>query len=163
MAGIMEVRAVGMIRYPAVALAAFLAAWYVQGLRWDKDVRSISLASANATVAAVDAINDNLIQSRAETESNRKTYLSDKEKANREIDDLERRVTAGPERLYIKAKCPAVVLSTGADASRADAGAAELSAASTADYLSYERLYAQQFGLLQFCRAELKKRSSPGQ
>lgn len=149
-----------MIRYAAVALAAFLAAWYVQGLRWDKDVRSTSLASANATVAAVGAINDKLIQSRAETESNRKTYLSEKEKANREIDDLERRVIAGPERLYIKARCPAVVLSTGADAGRADAGAAELSAASTADYLSYERLYAQQFGLLQFCRAELKKRSA---
>lgn len=150
-----------MIRYAAVALAAFLAAWYVQGLRWDKDVRSISLASANATVAAVDAINANLIQSRAETESIRATYLSDKEKANREIDDLERRVTAGPERLYIKAKCPASVSATGADASGTDTGAAELSTASTADYLSYERLYAQQFGLLQFCRAELKKRSAP--
>ena len=150
-----------MIRYPAVALAAFLAAWYVQGLRWDKYVRSISLASANATVAAVDAINANLIQSRAETESIRATYLSEKEKANREIDDLERRVTAGPERLYIKAKCPAGVSAIGTDAGRADTGAAELSAASTADYLSYERLYAQQFGLLQFCRAELKKRSEP--
>lgn len=150
-----------MIRYAAVALAAFLAAWYVQGLRWDKDVRSISLASANATVSAVDAINANLIQSRVETESIRATYLSDKEKANREIDDLERRVTAGPERLYIKAKCPAGVSATGADAGRADTGAAELSAASTADYLSYERLYAQQFGLLKFCRAELKKRSAP--
>ena len=149
-----------MIRYAAVALSAFLAAWYVQGLRWEKDVRSISLASANATVAAVDAINANLIQSRAETESIRATYLSEKEKANREIDDLERRVTAGPDRLYIKAKCPAGVSATGADAVRADTGAAELSAASTADYLSYERLYAQQFGLLQFCRAELKKRSA---
>ncbi|MBP3934190.1 MAG: lysis protein [Pseudomonas sp.] len=106
------------------------------------------------------AINSKLIQSRAETESIRATYLSEKEKSNREIDDLERRVTAGPERLYIKAKCPAVVLSTGADASRVDPGAAELSADSTADYLSYERLYAQQFGLLQFCRAELKKRSA---
>ena len=150
-----------MIRYAAVALAAFLAAWYVQGLRWDKYVRSISLASANATVAAVDAINANLIQSRAETESMRATYLSEKEKANREIDDLERRVTAGPERLYIKAKCPASVSATGADASGTGTGAAELSTASTADYLSYERLYAQQFGLLQFCRAELKKRSAP--
>lgn len=148
-----------MIRYAAVALVAFLSAWYVQGLRWDEDVRSISLDSANATVAAVDAINNQLIHSRAETESIRATYLSEKEKANLEIDDLERRVTAGPERLYIKAKCPASVPATGADASRVDRGAAELSAASTADYLSYERLYAQQFGLLQFCRAELKKRS----
>ena len=150
-----------MIRYAAVALVAFLVAWYVQGLRWDKDVRSISLASANATVAAVDAINSQLIQSRAETESIRATYLSDKEKANREIDDLERRVTAGPERLYIKAKCPAGMPGSGTDAIGTGTGAAELSAASADDYLSYERLYAQQFGLLQFCRAELKKRSAP--
>lgn len=161
MAGIMEVRAVGMIRYAAVALSAFLAAWYVQGLRWDKDARSISLASANATVAAVSAINSQLIQSRAETESIRATYLSDKEKANREIDDLERRVTAGPERLHIKAKCPAGVPGAGADAGRADAGAAELDAASTRTYLALERGLSEQYRLLQFCRAELKKRSAP--
>jgi prophage endopeptidase len=150
-----------MIRYAAVALAAFLASWYVQGLRWDKDVASIRESASDAMSEAVGAINGQLIQSRAETESIRATYLSEKEKANREIDDLERRVTAGPERLYIKAKCPASVSATGADSGRADTGAAELSAASTADYLSYERLYAQQFGLLQFCRAELKKRSAP--
>lgn len=146
----------------ALALSVgFGCAWYVQGLRWETDVKDAGIASANATVAAVDAINASLIQSRAETESIRATYLSEKEKANREIDDLERRVTAGPERLYIKAKCPAAVPATGADASGTDTGTAELSAASTADYLSYERLYAQQFGLLQFCRAELKKRSAP--
>ena len=157
----MEVRAVGMIRYAAVALAAFLAAWYVQGLRWDKDVRSISLSSANATVAAVDAINANLIQSRAETESIRATYLSEKEKANREIDDLERRVTAGPDRLYIKAKCPAGVPGAGTDASGTGTGAAELDANSTRTYLALERGLSEQYRLLQFCRAELKKRSAP--
>ena len=150
-----------MIRYAAVALAAFLAAWYVQGLRWDKYVRSISLASANATVAAVDAINANLIQSRAETESIRATYLSEKEKANREIDDLERRVTAGPERLYIKAKCPAGVPGSGTDASGTGTGAAELDATSTRTYLALERGLAEQYQLLQFCRGELKKRSAP--
>lgn len=150
-----------MIRYAAVALAAFLAAWYVQGLRWDKDVRSISLASANATVAAVDAINANLIQSRSETESIRATYLSEKEKANREIDDLELRVTAGPERLYIKAKCPAGVPGAGTDASGTGTGTAELDAASTRTYLALERGLSDQYRLLQFCRSELKKRSAP--
>lgn len=150
-----------MIRYAAVALAAFLAAWYVQGLRWEDDVKEISLASANATVAAVDAINSQLIQSRAETESIRKTYLSEKEKANREIDDLERRVTAGPERLYIKAKCPAAVPGAGTDASGAGNGSAELDATSTRTYLALERGLSEQYRLLQFCRAELKKRSAP--
>ena len=152
-----------MIRYAAVALAAFLAAWYVQGLRWDEDAKEISLASANATVAAVDAINGQLIKSRAETESIRATYLSEKEKANREIDDLERRVTAGPERLYIKAKCPAGVpgAGAGADAGRADAGAAELDPIASGYYFALERGLAEQYRLLQFCRAELKNRSAP--
>ena len=150
-----------MIRYAAVALAAFLAAWYVQGLRWDEDVKEISLASASATVAAVDAINSQLIQSRAETESIRATYLSENEKANREIYDLERRVTSGPERLYIKAKCPSGVPGAGTDASGTGTGAAELDATSTRTYLALERGLAEQYQLLQFCRGELKKRSAP--
>lgn len=150
-----------MTRYAAVALAAFLAAWYVQGLRWDKDVKDAGIASANATVAAVEAINNELIKSRAETESIRTTYLSEKEKSNREIDDLERRVTAGPERLYIKAKCPVGVPASGADAGRADTGAAELDPIASGYYFALERGLAEQYRLLQFCRAELKKRSAP--
>lgn len=156
----MEVWAVGMIRYAAVALVAFLAAWYVQALRWEEDVKEISLASANATVAAVDAINSQLIKSRAETESIRATYLSEKEKSNREIDDLERRVTSGPERLYIKAKCPAGVPTSGADAGRVDTGTAELDPIASGYYFALERGLAEQYRLLQFCRAELKKRSA---
>ena len=147
--------------YALALCAGFCGAWYVQGLRWDEDVKGISLASANATVAAVKAINSQLIESRAETESIRATYLSEKEKANREIDDLERRVTAGPERLYIKAKCPVSVPATGADAIGTGSGAAELDATSTRTYLALERGLADQYRLLQFCRAELKKRSAP--
>ena len=148
----------------ALALSiGFGGAWYVQGLRWETDVKEISLASANATIEAVGAINSQLIQSRAETESIRATYLSEKEKANREIDDLERRVTAGPERLYIKAKCPAGVPGAGTDSSGTGAGAAELDATSTRTYLALERGLSDQYRLLQFCRGELKKRSSPGQ
>lgn len=149
-----------MIRYAAVALAAFLAAWYVQGLRWDEDVKDAGIASANATVAAVEAINSQLIQSRAETESIRANYLSEKEKANREIDDLERRVTAGPERLYIKAKCHAGVPGAGTDAGRADAGAAELDPIATRAYFNLQRGINNQYLLLNLCRSELRKRSS---
>lgn len=146
----------------ALALSiGFGGAWYVQGLRWDESVKEISLASANATVAAVDAINRQLIQYRAETESIRATYISEKERANREIDDLERRVTAGPERLYIKAKCPAGVPASGADAVRVDTGTAELDPIASGYYFALERGLAEQYRLLQFCRAELKKRSSP--
>ena len=146
----------------ALALSiGFGGSWYVQGLRWDAEVKEVSLASANATVAAVGAINSQLIQSRAETESIRATYLSEKEKANREIDDLERRVNAGPERLYIKAKCSSGVSATGADAGRADTGAAELDPIASGYYFALERGLAEQYRLLQFCRAELNKRSAP--
>lgn len=150
-----------MIRYAAVALVAFLAAWYVQGIRWDKDVASIRESASDARIEAVGAINSQLIQSRAETESIRKTYLYEKEKANREIDDLERRVTSGPERLYIKARCTAGVPGAGTDAIGAGSGAAELDAASTRTYIAIERGLSEQYRLLQFCRAELKKRSAP--
>lgn len=150
-----------MIRYAAVALSAFLAAWYVQGLRWEEDVKEISLSSANATIAAVGAINSQLIQSRAETESVRATYLSEKEKANREIDDLERRVTAGPERVYVKASCPSSVPSTGTNAGRANEGAAELAPEATKDLFDFERSYLAQFEDYKFCWRELKKRSTP--
>lgn len=148
----------------ALALSiGFGGAWYVQGLRWDKDVASIRESASDARSEAVGDINSQLIQSRAETESIRATYLSEKEKANREIDDLERRVTAGPERLYIKAKCPAGVPASGADAGRVNTGDAELDPIASGYYFALERGLADQYRLLQFCRAELKKRSSPGQ
>lgn len=150
-----------MIRYAAVALAAFLAAWYVQGLRWDKDLESIRESASDARSEAVDAINSKLIQSRAETESIRVTYLSEKEKANREIDDLERRVTAGPERVYVKASCPTSVPTDGSDAGRANEGAAELAPEATKDLFDFERAYNDQFEDYKFCWRELKKRSAP--
>ena len=146
----------------ALALSiGFGGSWYVQGLRWDSEVKEVSLASANATVAAVGAINSQLIQSRVETESIRATYLSEKEKANREIDDLERRVTAGPERLYVKASCPTSVPTDGSDAGRANEGAAELAPEATKDLFDFERAYNDQFEDYKFCWRELKKRSAP--
>lgn len=146
----------------ALALSiGFGGSWYVQGLRLDAEVKEVSLASANATVAAVGAINSQLIQSRAETESIRATYLSDKEKANREIDDLERRVTAGPERVYVKASCPTSVPTDRSDAGRANEGAAELAPEATKDLFDFERAYNDQFEDYKFCWRELKKRSAP--
>lgn len=142
-------------------LFGFAVAWYVQAIRWENDVASISLASANATVAAVDAISAEMIKARAETESFRSTFIEYKSGAEREINDLERRVTAGPDRLYIKASCPAGVPAAGADAGRTGAGPAELDASATRNYFALERGLAEQFALLQLCRSELKKRSAP--
>lgn len=146
----------------ALALSiGFGGAWYVQGLRWDKDVASIRESASDARSEAVGAINSQLIQSRAETESIRATYLSEKEKANREIYDLERRVTAGPERVYVKASCPSSVPSTETNAGRANEGAAELAPEATKDLFDFERAYNDQFEDYKFCWRELKKCSAP--
>lgn len=147
-------------RYALLAALSFGAAWYVQGLRWDSDVADRERVTAEAIAANVTAVNDRLIESRKESEQIRSTFIDYKKGAEIEISDLERRVTAGPERLYIKASCPAVP-ATGADASRAGKGTAELDATATGYYFSLERGLAEQYGLLQLCRSELKKRSAP--
>lgn len=146
--------------YGAAFLIGASGAWYVQGIRWDNDVTDRELASSQATVAAVDAINTEMTKARAETESFRATFIEYKSGAEREISDLELRVTAGPERLYIKAKCPAGVPATGTDAGRTGAGTAELDATATRSYLDLERGIAEQYSLLQLCRSELWKRSA---
>lgn len=137
-----------------------MSAWYTQGMRWDADVRSRDLSTAQAISANVGAVAAKMESERAESENIRIAYLEYKKGAELEISDLERRVIAGPERLYIKASCPAVP-ADGADASRASAGTAELDATATRNYFALERGLAEQYGLLQLCRAELKKRSAP--
>lgn len=147
-------------RYALLAALSFGAAWYVQGLRWDSDVADRERVTAEAIAANVTAVNEHLIESRKESEQIRATFIEYKKGVESEISDLERRVTAGPERLYIKASCPAVS-ATGANASRAIAGTAELDATATRNYFALERGLAEQFALLQLCRSELKKRSAP--
>lgn len=142
------------------ALVGFGGAWWLQGLRWDYDVQSRDLATANAISANVAAVAAKMESDRAESEKIRAAYLDYKKGAELEISDLERRVSAGPERLYIKANCPAVP-AAGADASRAGSGTAELDATATGLYFALERGLAEQYGLLQLCRSELKKRSAP--
>jgi prophage endopeptidase len=142
------------------AAAGFGAAWYVQGLRWAEDVQSRDLAAANAISVNVAAVAAKMESDRAESEKIRAAYLDYRKGAELEISDLERRVSAGPERLYLKANCPAVPAS-GADAGRAGSGTAELDATATGLYFALERGLAEQYGLLQLCRSELKKRSAP--
>lgn len=137
----------------------FGAAWSAQQLRWDaSDARA---AKANAEVIAVNvsAVAKQYEQARAETESYRVQYLERKKNAQAEIDALERRVAAGPERLYIKANCPAMP-ATGTNAGGTGSRAAELDATATRAYFTLERGLAEQYGLLQLCRKELRKRSA---
>lgn len=146
--------------YIAAFLVGASGAWYVQGIRWDNDVASISLASANATVAAVEAINAEMTKARAETETIRTTFLEYKAGKEDETSDLERAIADGAKRLRIKASCPESVRADGSVPGRAGSGQPELDATARLDYYALRRGIDRQYGLLQFCRSELRKRSA---
>jgi prophage endopeptidase len=144
-------------------VAAFLigagSAWYVQGLRWETDVQERDLATATAISANVDAVNQQLIASRAQTEAIRQTFIEYKEGKENETSALERAVADGTKRLRIKASCPAV-RADGTVPGGTSAGTAELTAEAGRAYWDLRRGLDRQFAELQFCRSELRKRSS---
>lgn len=135
------------------------AAWYVQGLRWDNDVASIRHDSDVAIAANVDAVNQHLIASRAQTEAIRATFIEYKAGKENETSALERAIADGTKRLRIKASCPAV-RADGTIPGGAVSGTAELDPAVRQDYFALRRGLDRQFAELQFCRSELKKRSA---
>lgn len=136
------------------------AAWYVQGLRWDSDVADIRHASDTAIVANVDAVNQQLIASRAQTEAIRQTFIDYKVGKENETSALERAVADGTKRLSIRAICPAAVRADGTVPGGAVSGTAELDASVRSDYFELKRGLDRQYAELQFCRSELRKRSA---
>ena len=145
--------------YVSAAILGACSAWYVQGLRWDNDVQQRDLATATAISANVDAVNQQLIASRAQTEAIRATFIEYKTGKENETSALERAVADGTKRLRIKVSCPAV-RTDGTIPVGAGEGTAELEHAARSDYFALRREADRQFGELQFCRSELKKRSA---
>lgn len=146
--------------YAAALAIGFGAAWYVQGLRWDSDVAAIRHDADQTLVVNVDAVNQQLIASRAQTEEIRKVFLDYKTGKENETSALERDVADGIKRLRVKATCAPAVPATGTVPGRTGEGTAELTEASGRAYLALRRGLDQQFAELQFCRSELRKRSS---
>lgn len=142
----------------AVALG-FSSAWYVQGLRWDNDVAGRDILAATAIAENVDAVNQQLIASRAQTEAIRATFIEYKAGKENETSALERAVADGTKRLRIKASCPAV-RADGTVPGGTGEGTAELEPAARETYFQLRREADRQFADLQFCRSELRKRSS---
>lgn len=134
-------------------------AWYVQGLRWDNNVADIQHDNDVAIAANVDAVNQQLIASRAQTEAIRATFIDYKAGKENETSALERAVADGTKRLRVKASCPAVP-ADGTVPGGAVSGTAELDPAAQRAYLSLRRGLDRQYAELQFCRSELRKRSS---
>lgn len=146
--------------YITAALMGFGAAWYVQGLRWDSDVAAIRHTADQALVVNVDAVNQQLIASRAQTEEIRKVFLDYKTGKENETSALERDVADGIKRLRVKATCPPTVPATGTVPGGAGEGTAELEQSVRSDYYALRREADRQYGELQFCRSELRKRSA---
>jgi prophage endopeptidase len=128
-------------------------------LRWETDVQERDLATATAISANVDAVNQQLIASRAQTEAIRQTFIEYKAGKENETSALERAVADGTKRLRIKASCPAV-RADGTVPGGTGGGTAELEPAARQDYYRLRRAADQQFADLQFCRSELRKRSA---
>ena len=135
------------------------AAWYVQGLRWENDVASILHDTDVAIAANVDAVNQQLIASRAQTEAIRATFIEYKAGKENETSALERAVADGTKRLRVKASCPAMH-ADGTVSGGAVSGTAELDPAVRSDYFLLKKGIDRQFAELQFCRSELRKRSA---
>jgi len=145
--------------YALVLLVGAGGAWYVQGLRWETDVQERDLATATAISANVDAVNQQLIASRAQTEAIRQTFIEYKAGKENETSALERAVADGTKRLRIKASCPAV-RTDGTFPGGAVSGTAELTTEAGRAYWDLRRGLDRQFAELQFCRSELRKRSA---
>lgn len=134
--------------------------WFVQGLRWDNDIAARDLATAQAIAANVDAVNAKLIESRAQTEAIRATFIEYKAGKENETSALERDVRDGAKRLSVRAKCSPAVRTDGAIPGGAGSGTAELEPAARETYFQLRREADRQYADLQFCRSELRKRSA---
>lgn len=145
--------------YALALLIGAGSAWYVQGLRWDNNVADIQHNTDVAIAANVDAVNQQLIASRAQTEAIRATFIEYKAGKENETSALERAVADGSKRLRVKASCPAV-RADGVVSGGTVSGTAELTAEAGRAYWDLRRGLDRQYAELQFCRSELKKRSA---
>lgn len=145
--------------YIAAFLIGAAGSWYVQGLRWDNDAQAAEVVTAQAISANVDAVNQQLIASRAQTEAIRQTFIEYKAGKENETSALERAVADGTKRLRVKASCPAV-RADGTVPGGTVSGTAELDSSVRQDYFLLKRGLDRQFAELQFCRSELRKRSA---
>lgn len=145
--------------YVAALLIGASSAWYVQGLRWYNDVAGRDIISATAIAENADAVNQQLIVSRAQTEAIRATFIEYKAGKENETSALERAVADGTKRLSIRATCPAV-RADGTVSGGTGSGTAELTVEAGRAYWDLRRGLDRQYAELQFCRSELRKRSA---
>lgn len=139
----------------------FGAAWTAQGWRYGEAAANVESDELRAAKSALERQIETSNSLRASSDAARRELIEYKKGALSEIDSLERRVRAGPERVWIKATCPAPsdVPGAAANASGAGAGAAILAPDVAQDLFSFERAYVDQFAKYKQCWRELKKLS----
>lgn len=149
--------------YAALAglLLGAAGAWYVEGMRWDADVANIRKTAADEVAANAARTQAQLIAGWAETETIRQVLIDYKRGAQIEMDRLQRGVGDGSVRLRVAATCAApAVLAPGAVPGGAGSGTTELDAFARPTYYALRTGLSEQYALLNFCRSELRKRST---
>ena len=134
-------------------ITGFGIAWNWQAQRWDADVATIRKDYADATEKArkdQDA--------RIEAAENQKENIQNAFDAFRRAEDERNAsIDRGVQRVYVRAKCPAMPESS-ANSSGASGGTAELDPAYRSTLSALRRGAAEQLRLLNICRAELGAR-----
>lgn len=145
--------------YAAAALVAFLAAWVIQGWRWDTDVAQTALAAAQAKSRAVEAVNKQRLEAEATVATGQQALDKVRLENNGKDVELQRLndcLRTGKCGLRVAAKCPAAGMSANAPAGAASGNTGGTDGP-TADLIAralvWEREYPKQLKALKLCKA----------
>lgn len=130
-----------------------LLGWWPTWMLWNAELTTVAEAAHKAEQQAAREMDIQL----TERESRRAATLADLEKANAQIDELDRAVAAGTKRVYVRASCPE--LPAAPNASGVASRTAELDPAYRPVVSELRRRAEAQLALLNLCRAELQQRS----
>ena len=131
-------------------ITGFGIAWNLQAQRWDADVATIRENYADES-EKVRKDQD----ARIEAAENQKEDIQNAFDAFRRAEDERNaNLDRGVQRVYVRAKCPAVPAAP-ADSGRVESGAAELDPAYRSTLSALRRGSAEQLRLLNICRAQI--------
>lgn len=151
--------------YAAAALVAFLAAWIIQGIRWDADVAETALAASQARVLAVEAVNKKRLEAEATVATGQQALSKVRLESDGKDVELQRLndcLRTGKCGLRVATKCPAAgvrtdapVGSTSGNTGGADRPTDDLIARA----LVWEREYPKQLKALRLCKVYAEQTS----
>lgn len=141
------------------ALVAFLAAWAIQGVRWEADTAKRAEAWAQAQTAAVTAVNAQRLEAEARVVTGQQAIdrvRIENDGKDVELQQLNDCLRTGKCGLRVAAKCPGASVRTDADpgpASGNPGGTLGPDPDLVARALVWEREYPKQLKTLRLCKA----------